>query len=112
MLQPFKIHPMIQMIQKQFIKYAIKHCDNLPLAEKLWKEIEKAYLARERYYHTLSHLQHLLTELTSLQPQIEDWETLVFAICYHDVVYDVVQSSIYNDNEERSAAFADRHLTV
>ncbi|MCC7245512.1 MAG: hypothetical protein IT269_07530 [Saprospiraceae bacterium] len=38
---------------------------------------------------------------------IADWETFVFAIFYHDAVYNVLKT----DNEARSAALASKRLT-
>lgn len=98
------------MIKQAFLEQVTNLTQNKPLAESFWLEIETAYTAPDRHFHNLAHLEHLFKELKPLQGQIDDWETLFFSLCYHDVVYDVAQNAVLNDNEERSAAFAQRHL--
>jgi predicted metal-dependent HD superfamily phosphohydrolase len=68
----------------------------------LWQELEKAYKQRGRHYHTLQHLEALLQELLQLQTQFNHWPTVVLAIAWHDVVYNVLKQN----NEEKSAEFA------
>lgn len=70
-------------------------CQNFSKDEKLitelWQEIKTAHSEPTRYYHTLTHLEHIYKELDTfkLSPLLE------FAIFYHDIVYDAKQ----NDNE-------------
>jgi len=75
--------------------------------EKLWNEIKKEYSKKSRHYHNLSHLDNLTMELLAIKDRISDWQTLVFSIAYHDIVY----STLKSDNEEKSAEFARRRLT-
>lgn len=98
------------MIKQTFLQQTTELTNNPALADELWQEIEAAYTEPGRYFHTLTHLEHLLKELTPLKDEMEDWQTLFFSLCYHDVVYDVTQNAVLNNNEERSAAFAERHL--
>jgi predicted metal-dependent HD superfamily phosphohydrolase len=96
------------MIKQAYLAQVVQ-CGVLPAhAEELWLEIEAAYTEPGRYFHDLSHLEYLFSELKPLS--FTDWETVLFAIVYHDVVYDVSQHIVQHDNEERSAAFAERHL--
>lgn len=99
------------MIKHVFLELAARYATVPGLANELWQEIEISYTEPGRHYHTLDHLQHLLGELQPLQLQIADWETLVFSLCYHDVVYDVAHNMVANDNEERSAEFAEKQLS-
>jgi predicted metal-dependent HD superfamily phosphohydrolase len=72
--------------------------------KKLWKEIVVNYTDPKRHYHTLTHLRNLMAILETHKDQLMDWEIIQFAIFFHDIVYDVSR----NDNEEQSAAWAER----
>jgi predicted metal-dependent HD superfamily phosphohydrolase len=69
-------------------------------------DIIARYTEPGRKYHTLAHLDKLAIELTALKHHIHDWETVVCAIAYHDIIYDVLR----HDNEEKSAMYAVRVL--
>lgn len=99
-------------MKETFITHVLNYCNDRPLAESLWNELETAYTNDERHFHTLSHLEHLLAELSPIKPQIADWDTLLFSIVYHDVEYDVAQYILEANNEERSAARAEKNLTA
>lgn len=72
------------------------------LIDKLWKEIEASYGNSNRYYHNLLHLDHLIGELLPVKERIVDWQTIILAMAYHDIVYNTLR----HDNEEKSANFA------
>lgn len=96
------------MIKQAYLALAVQ-CGATPShAETLWQEIERAYTGAGRFYHDLSHLERLYQDLKPLPT--DDWPTLFFALVYHDVVFDVEQHMVMHDDEERSAAFAERHL--
>ena len=82
--------------------------DNSVLVEKLWDEIKKSYLKAGRHYHSLPHLDYLLAELLPVQDAILDWQTLIFSVAYHDIVYNIRK----NDNEEKSAQVAHTRLSM
>jgi predicted metal-dependent HD superfamily phosphohydrolase len=67
-----------------------------------WEEIEKAYGSRGRFYHTVSHLESLFRLLKDVKSNINEWDALMFALFYHDLIYNVRRS----DNEVRSAQVA------
>jgi predicted metal-dependent HD superfamily phosphohydrolase len=98
------------MIKQAYIAQVVQCGVSLSKAEELWLQIEKAYTEEGRFYHDLSHLDHLLAEMQPLR--FNDWPTVFFANVYHDVVYDVEQHMVTNDNEERSAEFAESHLKL
>jgi predicted metal-dependent HD superfamily phosphohydrolase len=77
-------------------------------ADALWIEISQSYSRGDRHYHTLEHLKNLLNQLTPHQALINDWDAVLFALYYHDIVYDVTKK----DNEERSAELAVTRLTA
>lgn len=72
-----------------------------------WEEIEGCYHETNRQYHTHAHLEHVLSELLPHKSSFINWHTLVFAIAYHDAIYNPLK----NNNEEKSAAFADKQLS-
>lgn len=97
------------MIKQAYLSQAGQYGLLPAAAQELWLEVETAYTEAGRYFHDLSHLEHLYAELWPLA--FNDWETLLFSLIYHDAVYDVAQHMVQHDNEERSAAFAGNHLT-
>ncbi|MGC3945675.1 MAG: hypothetical protein QM762_14335 [Chryseolinea sp.] len=77
------------------------------LLESYWKEIETEYSKKDRHYHNLSHLDALIGELLLYREKFSDWSAVVFAIAYHDVVYNTLKTN----NEERSAELATLRLS-
>jgi predicted metal-dependent HD superfamily phosphohydrolase len=94
------------MIKKVFIDLIKTYTDDNDLAEELWSEIEKAYSNKKRHYHTLSHLENLLSQLTLCKEQISDWNCILFSVFYHDAVYNALKK----DNEEKSAELAGKRM--
>ena len=80
---------------------------NDSLINKLWSEIVFNYNDSRRYYHNLAHLDNLNEQLLPVRQQIEDWQTVVLSVAYHDIIYNTLK----HDNEEKSAAFAADRLT-
>ena len=95
------------MIGELFVATASKAAPDASLVHSLWGEIEKQYSHRSRRYHTLVHLEKMTAELEVVKEQIEDFEAIVFAIVYHDIVYKATKK----DNEEKSAELARKRLT-
>lgn len=81
-------------------------CDS-GLTERFWREIETAYSSKSRVYHNLEHLTNLLAELDTVQDLVEDMETILWSVFYHDVIYNVRRQ----DNEEQSAELAVERMT-
>ncbi len=54
-----------------------------------------------RYYHTLKHIDHVLSTIQILQGYTNNIATVQLAAWFHDVVYDTKAQ----DNEERSAEY-------
>jgi predicted metal-dependent HD superfamily phosphohydrolase len=94
------------LLKGLFIHTVKKYTGDQQLIQNMWEEIESAYSAPYRHYHTLSHLEHLVNELTPYQHDIADWDTLVFSLFYHDIVYNTLKQN----NEERSAVVAQTRL--
>jgi predicted metal-dependent HD superfamily phosphohydrolase len=74
--------------------------------DKLWNEIEIEYTSKNRYYHTLAHLEKILLELEEVKSRIADWPTILFSLYYHDIIYNIRKSN----NELKSAEFAEDRM--
>ncbi len=94
------------MLKETFISLLKSYAADTDSINTLWKEIEKNYSSKKRHYHTLEHLENLLRQLNLIREDIRDWDAILFALYYHDVVYNALKS----DNEERSAALAERRM--
>ena len=70
-----------------------------PILEKYASIIETMYSESHRYYHTLSHIEEMLGLLVVYEQCIQDINAVVFAILFHDIVYQPTSST----NEEDSA---------
>lgn len=76
------------------------------LVSDCWQEIVASYSETHRRYHTLGHLEYLLDQLTAVKAKLQYWNALVFAICYHDIIYDPLRGA----NEELSAELAQARM--
>lgn len=94
------------MIQEVFIETVSRYVTP-EQATSLWEELEACYHEAGRHYHTLTHLEHVLNELLPHKHSFTSWYTLVFAVAYHDAVYNALKSN----NEEKSAVLATKRLT-
>lgn len=94
------------MIHQTFIETVGHYTRDNAVIHSLWTEIEKKYTSPSRYYHNLDHLEFLLVELNEVKSSLSDWDTLIFSIVYHDLIYNPLKSN----NEERSAETASKRL--
>jgi predicted metal-dependent HD superfamily phosphohydrolase len=90
------------MLENTFFDLLKKYTNDESLVREFWSEIEINYSGSKRHYHTLQHLENLLQILTPIKAKINDWDTLLFTLFYHDVIYNATKS----DNEEKSAELA------
>jgi predicted metal-dependent HD superfamily phosphohydrolase len=95
------------MFESEFKKELFRIKKDPSLVAGFWAEIFTHYSEQHRYYHTLDHLDNLASALMELQNEIDDWQTMVFSIAYHDIIYDPLKQ----DNEEKSAELAFERLT-
>lgn len=94
------------MLKETFIELLTNYTDSDSLTNELWTEIEKNYSSKKRHYHTLQHLDILLAQLTDVKGEIQNWNTILFTLYYHDIVY----NSLKSDNEEKSAELAEKRM--
>jgi predicted metal-dependent HD superfamily phosphohydrolase len=94
------------MLQETFIQLLKNYTTNENTIISMWAEIEKQYTHKKRQYHNLTHLENLLQQLNEIKAHIADWDTMLFALYYHDIVY----KTLKNNNEEQSALWAQKKL--
>ncbi len=82
------------------------YSQNNNITDTLWSEIESAYTAKGRYYHTLLHIGHLTSLINNHKNHVNNINALLFAAFYHDIVYDTAS----NNNEKLSAETAKERL--
>lgn len=95
------------MIKEEFIESLTNYTADSEQRLTMWNEIEKNYSKPNRHYHNLTHLNSMLTNLKLYKDKFTNWDTIIFAIVYHDLVY----SALKSNNEERSAELATKRLT-
>lgn len=94
------------VLKETFLELLTNYTDNHALANEIWAEIEKNYSSKERHYHTLQHLENLFEQLIEIKGEIQNWNTVLFTLYYHDIVY----SSVKSDNEEKIAKIAEKRM--
>lgn len=97
----------MSLLKKTFIELLANYSQDNTLIDELWTEIERKYSTKKRFYHDLSHLENMLSQLKKVKSEIQDWEAVIFALFYHDIVYNATKSN----NEEKSAALAKKRMT-
>ena len=84
-----------------------KYSDNKNYNLECWNEIEKNYSSKSRHYHNLEHLENMFTELNNVESKINDLDTLLFSVYYHDIIY----KSTKKDNELQSALIFEKRIS-
>ncbi|MBM9548965.1 hypothetical protein JWG40_18200 [Leptospira sp. 201903074] len=94
--------------KSRFESLISKYIDrNSTFAQSLWEEIQSHYSEPHRTYHNLNHLYQMLGEYDSVSTELQDPEITLFALFYHDLIYDVSSKT----NEEESAKIAKERLS-
>lgn len=94
------------MLHESWKNLTLNYTADNALSEEIWQEIKAAHSEKGRYYHTLHHLTYMLQLALHHQNHIQELDTLLFSIFFHDFVYNPKR----NDNEEESARFAGNYL--
>lgn len=95
------------MLTDTFLQLVNKYSKNTELATNLWLEIFTKYSEPKRQYHTIDHLEAIITDLNEVKGKIDDWDTTLFAVFYHDIIYRASSKT----NEADSAKLAKKRLT-
>jgi len=70
-----------------------------PLISKWFEIVKEKYSEKQRFYHTLQHIEDLYVLYDEYRYLLHDPVVVELAIWFHDVIYDPKR----NDNEEKSA---------
>lgn len=76
------------------------------VAASSFDELAARYREPHRHYHTLAHVSVCLSLFDSVRSELDDPLAVELALWLHDVIYDPTQ----NDNEDRSARYAEAVL--
>ena len=104
MIETSKSH--IIMMKDIFYELLRSYTNNNSLIQEFWIEIETHYTSPGRHYHTLQHLENIFKELCECYDDISDWDTMLFSLFYHDIIYNALKK----DNEEKSVDLAVKRL--
>lgn len=94
------------MLTDTFLQLVKKYTKDHELANNLWLEIFTKYAEPKRHYHTIEHIEAIINDLTEVKDKINDWDTTLFAVFYHDIIY----KASSNTNEADSAKLAMKKL--
>lgn len=97
---------MMEYLKSIWTELVLNYIDDVKLVDRLWTEIEKAYSHKSRYYHNLEHLKYMAQKALEHKNDLNDPDTIMFSIFYHDIVY----NQIGQDNEKKSANIAENRL--
>jgi len=97
----------LDLLHIQWSRLSSQYGASPSVIERQFKTLVEYYSARNRAYHTLSHIQSLLSMSEPLKDKFQNYDAVCFAIWFHDVIYNTKKS----DNEEKSADFAEQALS-
>ncbi len=95
------------MLINTFLQLINKYANNNELATNLCLEVTSKYSEPKRHYHNFQHLEDMVADLQTVKEKISDWETMLFAVIYHDCIYKASSTT----NEEESAKVALQRLS-
>jgi len=95
-------------LEKIFIETLQKYTSDKTKIESFHNEIALNYNSNTRFYHNFTHIKNMVEFALSIKEKIEDFDTFILAIFYHDVIY----NSRKSNNEEESAKLAKNHLSL
>lgn len=93
-------------LEQQFTDLISRYNKTGTHTQPLWEELVGAYSESNRKYHSLAHLEDMYAQLQPLQSQFGNWDAVLFALFYHDAVYNTLRSN----NEEKSAELAGERM--
>ncbi len=76
-----------------------RYTSDQALIAQTFADLSAHYAESGRYYHTMTHIRNMLNSAVTHEALIRDKDAFLFAIFFHDVIYDATA----RDNEEKSA---------
>ncbi|KKN35977.1 hypothetical protein LCGC14_0778150 [marine sediment metagenome] len=96
----------LNYLWNEWINLVSKYSNNKLLINNTLNDIEKCYSSSNRYYHNLSHIKFMLSEVENFRTVFDDFDSIRFSAWFHDIIYEANRS----DNEERSTDMAETFL--
>jgi predicted metal-dependent HD superfamily phosphohydrolase len=94
-------------LKQRFHKLVSIYTEDNNLIDFLWNAINTHYSEKHRAYHNLTHITEIFNYFDVYKQRIEHPNIIEFSIFYHDIIYNIWKQ----DNEEKSAVFALKHLS-
>jgi predicted metal-dependent HD superfamily phosphohydrolase len=99
----------MESLKAIFAELILRYTDDVNFSENLWKKLDENYSkVNKRPYHNWLHISDLLSLSEQHQSVFENKDDVLFAIFFHDVIYNTLKT----DNEEKSAVFAQKYLSL
>ncbi|MEM8523447.1 MAG: hypothetical protein AAGG68_02330 [Bacteroidota bacterium] len=95
------------MLKKRFLDLIGNYSNDLSFNMECWEEIAAHYCSKPRHYHNLQHLEDMLQELETVKQDVQEMDSILFSIFYHDIIYKATQS----DNEYQSALLFKKRIS-
>jgi len=80
------------------------------LAQDVWEVIASRYGEEQRFYHTMEHINALLSQASLNEALIVDKSAVYLAIFFHDIVYDPKSKTNEEDSAELFLHLLSHHL--
>lgn len=96
----------INLLKSSWCKLLTQFAVDEREASKIFSTLVEAYSVRERHYHNLNHIQHLLDLIEEASGISDRPLVLQFSAWFHDYIYEPQAK----DNELKSAIFAEQTL--
>ncbi|MCP4136251.1 MAG: hypothetical protein GY754_35100 [bacterium] len=93
------------ILKTQWIELCSNYTSDSHTIYRIYDEIVEEHSAKGRHYHTLEHISAMLTLVSEFSERVSNYNSLRFAIWYHDIVYNPFKK----DNEALSAEKAKDH---
>lgn len=93
---------LINFLKTRWLDLCLNLSNDEEVKKNVFNSLVTLYSEPHRAYHNLKHVHNLLGWAENCGEKIEDFQTLSFAIWFHDAIYDTRR----NDNEEQSANLA------
>lgn len=93
----------MRLFQSRWEKLLTPFQVDLSVSQRIFGELASAYATLGRFYHTLQHIEQVLETIENLKLVATDLSVIQLAAWFHDVVYEPKAQ----DNEEKSAEYAE-----
>ena len=96
----------IESLENRWIKRFSCTNKSETIIKNSFKQLAARYSEKHRHYHTLQHVNACMKHLDEIAGHIVDFKAVEIALWFHDIIYNPKR----NDNEKRSAEYAEAFL--